>query len=124
MSTTYSVTDQTPKDKARFLLGDTGVDGGTFLLQDEEIASFLSGVPFNDGVALIADGLATRFAQFPDEQETAGGSKTKWSERVEGWRELAHRMRTVAINPTVSAPRRRVAALGSLANPTESRLRL
>jgi hypothetical protein len=116
MATSYSINATTPKDKARLLLGDTGVDGTVFLLTDEEINSFLGQVPFNEGVALLAESLATRFAQYPDQTDTPGGSSIKWTERVPAWLELAKRMRAGG-NPLASAPQRTMAKLGTLSNP-------
>ncbi|MEQ1761556.1 MAG: hypothetical protein ABL984_00285 [Pyrinomonadaceae bacterium] len=117
MATTYTFTD-TALDRARRLLGDTGVDGSTFLLQDAEINAEIATYRFNEAVAVLADGLATRFAQFPDETETPGGHTVKWKERVKAWQELAKRLRA-----TNGPGTRRGAKLGSLTNPTESNIR-
>ena len=119
MATTYSTTASTPKDKARLLLGDTGVDGGVFLLTDEEIVAFMGTVSFNEAVALLAEALSTRFAQYPDETDTPGGTTVKWTERVKTWLELAKRMRAGG-NPLASAPRRTMAKLGTLSNPADT----
>lgn len=119
MATTYVPTLSTPKDRARLLLGDTGVDGNSFLLTDEEINAMLTASKFNSAVADLAESLATRFAQFPDETDTPGGHKLKWSERVAAWQELAKRLRADANKGT----RRGAAYLGTLTNPTESKIR-
>lgn len=119
MASTYSSSIATPKDRARLLLGDNGADGGVFLLTDEEIAAFLATLHFNEAVAQLADSLAVRFAQYPDETETPGGHTIKWTERVTAWQELAKRMRS-ASGPST---RRRPAYLGALTNPTENNLR-
>lgn len=118
MATTY-LSSATPRDRARRLLGDTGVDGGTFLLTDEEIDAEVVSYPFNHAVAVLAEGLATRFAQFPDETETPGGHTLKWGDRVKAWQDLAKRLRT-SRSPGAS---RGSNALGNLTNPTESKLR-
>lgn len=119
MASSYNPLVTTPKDKARLLLGDTGVDSNAiFLLTDEEITAFLGTVPFNEAVALLAEGLAARFAQYPDETETAGGSKLKWTERVKTWLELAKRLR-LAPNVNASGPRAAVAKLGTLTSPPD-----
>jgi hypothetical protein len=122
MANTYNnlSTSQVPKDRARRLLGDTGVDGNAWLLTDEEILSDLGTLSFSEAVASLALGLASRFAQYPDEVETAGSSSMKWSERVRTWRALAEQM---VQNPTASAPRRTTARLGTLANPKAPGLR-
>jgi hypothetical protein len=112
MATTYT-TSNTPLNRARRLLGDTGIDGNTFLVLDEEIANELTAYSFNEAVALLADGLAVRFAQYPDETTTPGGHKLKWSERVQAWKDLADRLRAAPGPGTRSA----VAHLGTLSNP-------
>lgn len=118
MATTYT-SSNTPRDRARRLLGDTGVDGNTFLLQDSEIDAEIATYPFNAAVATLADGLATRFAQYPDETETPGGHILKWSERVKAWQDLSKRLREARSPGT----RRSNAFLGALTNPTENNLR-
>ena len=124
MATTYNPTTITPsaKDRARKLLGDTGVDGGVFLLQDEEIIAEVNALGFNEGVAQLALGLASRFAQYPDEVDTPGGTTTKWTERVAAWKDLAKSIR-LAPDPTDARPRKTVARLGLLKNPVNSKIR-
>lgn len=118
----YDHAKATNKDRARSLLGDTGVDGGVWLLSDEEIQADLNTLPFNQAVANLAMGLATRFAQFPDEVETPGGGIMRYRERVEAWQKLANEMKA-APNPGASAPRRTVALIGNLANPAVNKIR-
>lgn len=118
MSATYNPSDpSTPNDKARLLLGDTGVDGGVFLLTDEEILAFTGSIAFNEAVAQLALSLATRFAQYPDETTTPGGHKTKWSERIKAWTDLAKTLRDSPDPLLAGGPRRRMGALGSMTNP-------
>lgn len=79
-----------PRDRARQLLGDTGEDpAGVFLLQDETILALLALFPFSEAVAELAEGLATRFAQQPDEYNDEGGTKVSWKKRVDQWNLLA-----------------------------------
>lgn len=118
MATTYT-SSNTPRDRARRLLGDTGVDGNTFLLQDSEIDAEIAAYRFNEAVAVLADGLAVRFAQFPDETDTPGGHQVKWTERVRAWQELAKRLRSSSGPGT----RGGTARLGSLINPPENHIR-
>lgn len=103
-----------PLNRARRILGDTGVDGGVELLTDDEINAELSELSFNPAVANLALGLASRFGQFPDEVDTAGATKMKWSERVKTWRELAARLSSTVED--AEAPQRKVARLGTLSN--------
>lgn len=118
MATTYTASN-TPRDRARRLLGDTGVDGNAFLLQDSEIDAEIATYRFNEAVAVLADGLAVRFAQYPDETKTPGGHTVKWTERVSAWQELAKRLRASPGPGT----RGGAARLGALTNPTENNLR-
>jgi len=120
MASTYNSSNpSTPNDKARLLLGDTGVDGSVFLLTDEEIAAFVGSLPFNEGVAQLAMGLATRFAQYPDETTTPGGTKTKWSERIATWKALAKDLRESPDAIALGGTRRRMGYLGNLSHPAE-----
>lgn len=123
MAATYTPAVGRPVDRARKLLGDTGVDGGVFLLEDEEILLDLGTLPFNEAVAQLALGLAARFGQYPDEIDKAGGKGTKWTKRVDAWFRLADEMRN-APSPLGTAPRRTVAKLGKIAEPANSKIRL
>jgi len=118
MASTYSPGAST-RDRVRLWLGDTGADGGVFLLSDEEIDAELSGSTLADAVARLAEGLDIRFGQYPDETTTPGGHKMKWSQRCEAWRNLASGLRTGRIKLS----RGTMAKLGNLTNPTENRLR-
>ena len=109
-----------PKDRVRKVLGDTGIDGNSWLLSDQEILAELATTSYSEAVASLALGLASRFAQYPDEVDTAGNSKMKWSERVKTWRNLADKM---IQNPTTSAPKRTMAKIGNLTNPASPGIR-
>jgi hypothetical protein len=115
MPSTYSHDVANPLNAARLLLGDTGADGGVFLLSDEEILGMLASAPFNEAVARLAEALAARFAQYPDETTTPGGIRERWGERVRTWMELASRMRAVY------GGRRAAAVLGQLREPSGGR---
>lgn len=84
----------TAKDRTRSALGDIDVSGGvnTALRSDEAITASItaSGEPL--GTALLAEGLAAEYAQFPDSLST-GGSSFSWRERVKNWLALAKRLR-------------------------------
>lgn len=116
MTATYAPTLPTPRDRARLLLGDTGVDGNVFLLTDAEITATLGRGSFNHAVADLADALAVRFAQYPDDTSTPGGHKMRWSARVTAWQEIAKRLRA-------ASGRRSSVYLGVLTNPAGSKLR-
>lgn len=88
------------------ILGDTGIDGGIFLLTDEEIDEQLDRLPFGQAVSFLAMSLASRFAQYPDETTDASGAKYKWGERVAQWRRLGEGKGLVE-NPTANAPGQR-----------------
>lgn len=118
MATTYT-SSSSPRDRARRLLGDTGVDGNVFLLDDAEIDAEIAAYRFNEAVAALAEGLATRFAQYPDETETPGGHTVKWKERVGAWQDLAKRLRETPGPGTRGGSTK----LGALTNPTESKIR-
>lgn len=116
MAATYTFSNSA-RDRARRLLGDTGVDSSqVFLLTDEEIDAEFSAYPFNDAVASLADGLAVRFAQYPDDTTTPGGHSIKWTERVKAWTEAAKRLRAMSGPGTTNA----AARLGNLTNPADT----
>lgn len=124
MATSYDPALSTPKDHARLMLGDNGADGGVYLLQDEEINGVLGNVTFSMGVAILAEGLAVRFAQFPDEVDPKEGTGLKWRARVTAWQDLAKRMREEGMDPTRTRPMRRAAAVGTIGqNANPDRLR-
>ena len=125
MATSYDPTLSTPKDHVRLLLGDNGVDGGSYLLQDEEINANVTALGFNLAVAQLAESLATRFAQYPDETDTAGGTRLSWRTRVSAWQTLAKTMRTqgASADPTKQAPIRKAARVGQLGSDDPGNLR-
>lgn len=84
----------TAKDRARLILGDTGAlrdssGGVVWLIPDETIQSRIDGLGFQPGLAELADSLATRFSQEPDEYEDESGVRVRWNERIEEWRRIA-----------------------------------
>ena len=98
MATNYSPALGTDRDRARFIVGDTGelLDSSgeqVWLLQDETIEALLSQFGYAEGVAQICEALISRFAQEPDQYEEEGGIQVRWSERIKAWKELARRMR-------------------------------
>lgn len=88
----YDDTLPTDKDKARFLLGDTSNDATTELLSDSTVTSAITNYGYTSGVAFLASGLATRFAQQPG-SVSVGGKSVSWPDRVRRWVELAAQMR-------------------------------
>lgn len=117
MATTYS-NSASALDRARRALGDTGEDGGVFLLTDEAITAELETWRWNDAVALLAEGLAARFGQYPDETTTPGNHTVRWRDRVSTWLEIAKRLRA-----TTGPGAKTGSRLGTLTNPTEDNLR-
>ena len=82
----YDPTLPTDKDYVRFVLGDT--DTTAELLPDAQILAVLSTTSRNGTVALLAQGLAARYAQQPTSVSVSGKS-VAWAERVAYWRDLA-----------------------------------
>lgn len=81
----------TDTDKARFFLGDTDTDNE--LLSDFQIESVLAlYTPLATGIAVLAEGLVSKFAQKPT-SVSASGKSIAWAERVKAWRDLAARLR-------------------------------
>jgi hypothetical protein len=96
MSASYDETLPTPKDEARYLLGDTVVDPPEDALRsDELINAVLSRKGFELGLAFIADGLVAEIGQEPV-KITLGGLAVDYSARIPAWKDLASRMRAVA----------------------------
>ncbi len=98
-----------PKDRARFQLGDTGVlkdEAGAvvWLVSDEEIGSFVALFGYAEGVAQIADALTVRFAQEPTLYQDEGGVKVEWGKRFEAWARLAQSLRTNATKTVGANP--------------------
>lgn len=95
----YRSDHATALDRARYALGDTGRlykdNVQVWLLKDETIlAEIHPSKGYRQGVAFLADGLITRFAQEPDEYEEESGLKVRWNERIDAWERLAARMRS------------------------------
>lgn len=113
MSATYSDTAQTPRDKARELLGDTTFTAPEdALLTDEHILAVLAAQgTFELGVAWLADELLGRFALEPLRTTLDDGTSVDMSGWLPIWRDLAARLRAGAlidqgsITPTSAAPR-------------------
>jgi hypothetical protein len=92
MSFTYDETLATDLDIARFTLGDT--DSANVLLSNEHITATIAlYTPLNVAVALMAEGLAARYAQKPSSVGLPSGLSVSWSERVKFWLNLAKRLR-------------------------------
>lgn len=84
----------TPRDYARLLLGDT--DDANQLLLDATYDASLARYGYNLTVGKLARGLATRFAQQPDEYDDEGGVQVRWRKRVDQWNLIAERYDPVA----------------------------
>lgn len=96
MSATYDETLPTPKDEARYLLGDTAVDPAEDALRSDELINAVLGRKgFELGLAFIADGLVAEISQEPV-KITLGGLAVDYSARIPAWKDLASRMRAEA----------------------------
>lgn len=81
----YDPTLPTDKDYVRFVLGDTET---TELLPDTQILAVLATNTRNGTIALLAQGLAARYAQRVDRVTLPSGLSVAWSERVKYWLSL------------------------------------
>jgi hypothetical protein len=120
MAASYSTDLSIGLNRARYLLGDT--DTTSALLQDDEITGMLALYNFNEAVAQLAMGLASKYAQEPDQYNADGGLEYSFKLRVDAWKALAVNMRNVAEKPTDAVPRPGI-SVGSLKQPDTSRLR-
>ncbi len=91
MAWTYSNTLTTPRDRVRYLLGDT--DTTAQLEQDETVNAAIVLYGEALGTATLAEGLASRFARSPD-SFGEGGLSVSWRERVQTWLTLASNIRS------------------------------
>lgn len=90
MAATFVNTLPTAKDRMRFALGDVAVAAP--LEQDETYAATLTLYGEELGTAVMAEALASRYAQKPDSLSDDSGS-ISWRERVKTWLALATRIR-------------------------------
>ena len=90
MSATYDSNLTTAKDRMRHRLGD--VDMTNALETDETYAAMLALHGELLGTAVMAEGLAARFAQKPDSL-SADGNAISWRSRISTWLELARQLR-------------------------------
>lgn len=91
MTATFTNTLPTAKDRMRYQLGDVNV--AVPLEQDETYAANLTLYGEELGTAVMAEALASRYAQKPDSISDDSGSIT-WRERVKTWLALATRIRS------------------------------
>lgn len=91
MAWTYSNALTTPRDRVRYLLGDT--DTTSQLEQDETVNAAIMLYGEALGTATLAEGLASRFARSPDTFGSDGLS-VSWRERVQTWLKLAANIRS------------------------------
>jgi hypothetical protein len=99
--------------RARFQLGDT--DHTNPLVDDDEINALITVYGYAEGVAQVADGLVSKFAQEPDEYEDEGGVKVKWGQKIKVWQDLARRLRDgiAKVDPSIV----RSPMIGTLTSP-------
>lgn len=122
MATTYEPALPTPRDRARLLLGDTGVlldavGARVWFYQDETLDALIEEFKFAEAVAQAADGLCSRFAQEPDEYQDEGGVRVRWNERIEQWKTLAKKCRSGEIGGPKAGNAGSRYATGKLAAP-------
>lgn len=102
-SATFDPALGTPLDHIRLALGDHHSDSVAGpvtdpLLLDAVIQAKVDALGYVEALAQLAESLAARFAQQPDEYSESGGLRFKWSERVTQWLELARRARSGQIS--------------------------
>lgn len=96
-----------PLHRARRLLADVGeiVDEmgvPVWQYSNEEISGWITADGFNEGVAKLAQSLATKFAQEPVTYKDDGGIEIDFRERIKTLRELAADLRrniSAEVNP-------------------------
>jgi hypothetical protein len=93
----YDASDTSELNAARRALGDITEDE---LLTDDEIEIVISEQGYNLGVAILAEGLAARYAQEPSSVSLPSGLSVSWAKRVEYWLERAAYYRTLAVRET------------------------
>jgi hypothetical protein len=76
----YDASDTSELNAARRALGDITEDE---LLTDDEIEIVISEQGYNLGVAILAEGLAARYAQEPSSVSLPSGLSVSWAKRVE-----------------------------------------
>lgn len=89
-------------DRARRLLADTGsiLDASGVALweyTDEEIAGWIQVDGFAEGVAKLADSLATKFSREPSSYADDGGLRVEFKERIAQLSKLAKELRGAVI---------------------------
>jgi hypothetical protein len=88
------------KDKARFLIGDTGQNldesnNPIWLLSDEEITPLIA-VNFDLGICELCEGLISRFSAEPTKFEDGTQARFEWANKLKGWERLASSRRNLA----------------------------
>lgn len=99
-SATFDPALGTPLDHIRLALGDhhnDSVSGPVTdpLLIDAVIQAKIDGLGYVEALAQLAESLAARYANLPDEYQQGGtnGLRYSWGERVAQWLKLAERAR-------------------------------
>lgn len=92
---TYIETLPTPKDRIRHRLGDTKDPG---LRSDEMIEALVASDGESLATALLAEGLASEFAQRPNSLNTPDGLGLTWGERIKQWQKLADDIRSTLVS--------------------------
>jgi hypothetical protein len=91
MAASYDNTLPAARDRARYQLGDT--DMAAALEQDETYDANLALYGESLAIAVMAEALASRYAQRPDSFTSTTGMSVSWRERVKTWLALATRIR-------------------------------
>ena len=93
-----NASDVNSVDRARRLLADTGQltdASGTAIWEfsDEEIQGWITVDGFAEGVAKLADSLATKFSREPSSYSDDGGLRVEFRERINQLNKLARELR-------------------------------
>ena len=88
-----------PLHRARRLLSDVGdlkaEDGSTvWHYSDEEVVGWITADGFNEGVAKLAQSLATKYAQEPVKYRDDGGTDVDFGPRIKQLNDLAIQLRS------------------------------
>lgn len=113
MATTYDPLQLTPRDRARFYVGDT--DMTKPLLQDEEYDAQLMQYEFSSALAEILESLANKFSSYPDEYDEQGRIRVSWRNRGQAWLANAKRLREQSGAPAPTSPQNNGISIGTIA---------
>lgn len=98
MTATYNNTLLTPRDRIRHAIGDmqfTALDTTGALRQDEEYDAVMGlYLDWRIAAAVMAESLASEYAQAPDSFSASGDMSVSWKDRISTWLQTARQMRS------------------------------